>query len=103
MVRGSEVVSDADLRDETPQRPLLALGDLDVLYRAAADGDLVLQAELLIYGRATPGQEIGLFGHRLQVGPKGYFFLRRAVDDPGILELALSDLPARLPEGLLSE
>jgi hypothetical protein len=83
--------------------PRTALSSRAIQDLPAADGDLVLQAELLIYGRATPGQEIGLFGHRLQVGPKGYFFLRRAVDDPGILELALSDLPARLPEGLLSE
>jgi hypothetical protein len=65
--------------------------------------DVEVQAELLIYGRAAPGAEIDLFGHRLRVGSKGYFFLRRAVEDPDLLARFLSDLPARLPEGLVSE
>jgi hypothetical protein len=83
--------------------PRTALSSHSIQGLPAPSEDMEVHAELLIYGRAAPGREIDLFGHRLQVGPKGYFFLRRAVDDPDVLALALSDLPARLPEGLFSE
>jgi len=83
--------------------PRTALSSHSIQDLPAPSEDMEVHAELLIYGRAAPGREIDLFGHRLQVGPKGSFFLRRAVDDGRVLALALSDLPARLPEGLFSE
>jgi hypothetical protein len=83
--------------------PRTALSSHSIQDLPAPLEDMEVHAELLIYGRAAPGREIDLFGHRLQVGPKGYFFLRRAVDDDRVLAVALSDLPARLPEGSFSE
>ncbi|MGA7982010.1 MAG: hypothetical protein WCA32_17520 [Chromatiaceae bacterium] len=79
--------------------PRTALSSHSLDRAAALEEDLEVQAELVIYGRAAPGRVIDLYGHSLQVGSNGHFFLRHPIHDPAVLALALSDLPADLPEG----
>jgi hypothetical protein len=79
--------------------PRTALSSHSLERVAALEEDLDVQAELIIYGHALPGRMINLYGHSLRVGSKGHFFLRHPIHDPAVLSLALSDLPADLPEG----
>lgn len=60
---------------------------------ASAVSEPVIEAELHIHGWAAPNSEIDLFGHRYCVGPGGRFALVLKVDDPDLLEQALTHHP----------
>jgi hypothetical protein len=83
--------------------PRTALSSPALMGPRKPDEELDVHAELMIYGRATPGSVIDLFGHSLTVGDTGHFFVRRSVRDQQLLRQALSDLPDRLPAESLAE
>lgn len=60
------------------------------------DQGVELQAELVLSGRAPPGQVVELGGHDYRVGDGGRFVLRIPVSDRELIQAALAQL-ARLP------
>ena len=54
---------------------------------------LEINAELHVYGRGTPGDQIRLFGQLVTLDPDGRFSLRRPLSDP----LAVLSLLAAMP------
>jgi len=82
-----------------PERPPELLGALydprAALSSAALRGarpprlDLEIQAELIVHGRVSPGSRVELFGHAVQVDNDGRFSIRRPVEDPLLLSLAV--------------
>lgn len=48
---------------------------------AVSQPDVEIHGELLIYGRATPGISIRVFGQSLRVGANGRFSVRRVLDE----------------------
>jgi len=77
-------------------------GISDPRYGAGGEG-IEVHTELLVYGKAKPGSEIDLFGHRIQVGSGGRFSLHLPVSNSALLQQALDQgLPLavrRRPEG----
>ena len=64
-------------------------GNAEPRYGVGEDGALAVYAELLVHGRAKPGSEIDLFGHRIPIGPGGRFSLRLPVPNSELLKQAL--------------
>jgi hypothetical protein len=66
-------------------------------WSASVGSDLELHAELLVYGRARPGQELVLFGRRIAVEGDGSFRVRQplslAAVAPGALATPDDDTP----------
>jgi hypothetical protein len=57
--------------------------------------DLEIRAELIVEGRASPGSTVELFGHVVPTGEDGRFFIRRPVEDPMLLSLAIVRPPVQ--------
>jgi hypothetical protein len=57
--------------------------------------DLEIRAELIVEGRASPGSTVELFGHVVPTGEDGRFFIRRPVEDPVLLSLAIVRPPGQ--------
>ncbi len=58
----------------------------------------VIEAKLVITGRARPGLLIDLFGHPYRVGPGGRFRLVVQVEDADLVRQALAQHPLDLPD-----
>jgi hypothetical protein len=58
----------------------------------------VIEAKLVITGRAHPGLLIDLFGHPYRVGPGGRFRLVVQVEDADLIRRALAQHPPDLPD-----
>jgi hypothetical protein len=57
--------------------------------------ELEIHAELIVEGRASPGSTVELFGHIVPTGEDGRFFIRRPVEDPLLLSLAIVHPPVQ--------
>jgi len=61
--------------------PYCAVSSSHLPVDMASGPETEMYAELLVYGRATPGSSIRILGQSLTVGPNGRFFMRRTLDD----------------------
>ena len=79
--------------DDTALRPERqrgsSYGNIEPRYGIGEDGGLEVYAELLVHGRAKPGAEIDLFGHRIKIGSGGRFALHLPVPNSKLLQQAL--------------
>jgi len=57
--------------------------------------ELEIHAELIVEGRANPGSTVELFGHVVPTGEDGRFFIRRPIEDPVLLSLAIVHPPVQ--------
>ncbi len=79
-----------DDRSPQPERQRgSSYGNIEPRYGVGEDGGLEVYAELLVHGRATPGAEIDLFGHRIKIGSGGRFALHLPVPNSKLLQQAL--------------
>jgi hypothetical protein len=69
--------------------PRGALSSRELSGNRATSAALEVHAELRIWGRASPGSTIDLFGVTVRVGADGYFSLRRYLEDPALVSRAL--------------
>ncbi|NEX16447.1 MAG: hypothetical protein C1943_07420 [Halochromatium sp.] len=103
--RVSEQPSEAASEQEVLDQPPPKRQDVAPLESRAARGsgpmapypsgaDALIQGELHVFGRATPGSLLDLGGHPYRVGPGGRFSFRVALDDPELLAALLARLPA---------